>query len=98
MRTKSILLASILCLQLSVPSFAQEISDERIKALVAEALRENPELILEALQALDARQAEAQAAAVSAVLADERDTLERDPNAPALGNLEGDVTLVEFFD
>lgn len=98
MRTKSLLLAGVLCLQFSVPSLAQEISDERIKALVAEALRENPELILEALQALDARQAEAQAAAAAAVLVDERNTLERDPNAPVLGNPDGDVTLVEFFD
>jgi protein-disulfide isomerase len=31
-------------------------------------------------------------------LANERDTLERDPNAPVLGNLEGDITVVEFFD
>ena len=61
-------------------------------------MRENPELVLEALQTLEARQAEAQAAAVAATLADERALLERDPNAPVLGNPEGDVTVVEFFD
>lgn len=95
---KSLLLASVFCFQVVMPSFAQEVSDERIKALVAEALRENAELILEALQALEARQAEAQAAAAAAVLANERDILERDPNAPLLGNPEGDITVVEFFD
>ena len=98
MRMKSLLLASVFSFQVALPSFAQEVSDERIKALVAEALRENPELILEALQALEERQAEAQAATATAVLANERDTLERDPNAPVLGNLEGDITVVEFFD
>lgn len=74
MRMKSLLLASVFCFQVAMPAFAQEVSDERIKALVAEALRENPELILEALQALEERQAEAQAAAATAVLANERDT------------------------
>lgn len=98
MHPRPILLASALCALISAPLSAQEISDERIKALVAETLRENPELILEAIQALDARQAEAQAAATSAVLADERETLERDPNAPVRGNPDGDVTVVEFFD
>ena len=50
MRMKSLLLASVFCFQVAMPSFAEEVSHERIKALVAEALRENPELILEALQ------------------------------------------------
>jgi protein-disulfide isomerase len=80
------------------PALAEDVTDARIKALVAETLRENPELILEALQALEARQAEAQAAAAKAVLDAERATLERDPNAPVLGNAEGDATIVEFFD
>ena len=39
MRMKSLLLASVFCFQVAMPSFAQEVSDERIKALVAEALR-----------------------------------------------------------
>ena len=46
MRMKSLLLASVFSFQVALPSFAQEVSDERIKALVAQALRENPELIL----------------------------------------------------
>ena len=54
--------------------------------------------VLEALQALEARQAEAQAATAASVLTKERTTLERDPNAPILGNPDGDVTIVEFFD
>ena len=68
MRVHSILLASTLAIVLPGLSLAQDISDDRIKALIAETLRENPELVLEALQALEARQAEAQAAAAAAVL------------------------------
>lgn len=77
---------------------AQDMTDDRVKELVAEVLRENPELVLEALRALEQRQAEAEAAAAEAVLTTERETLERDPNAPVIGNPDGDVTIVEFFD
>lgn len=98
MRVKAALLASVFATMLSGMALAQDVSDDRIKALVAEALRQNPELILEALQALEARQAEAEAAAAAAVLNNERALLERDPNAPVLGNPDGDVTVVEFFD
>jgi protein-disulfide isomerase len=37
-------------------------------------------------------------ASLTAVLARRRSDLERDPNAPVLGNPDGDVTVVEFFD
>ncbi len=77
---------------------AQELSEARVKELVAEALRENPELVLEALQALEQRQAEAEAKAALSALSEERSILERDSNAPILGNPDGDVTVVEFFD
>ena len=39
-----------------------------------------------------------QAQAAAEVLDTEKATLENDPNAPVLGNPEGDVTVVEFFD
>lgn len=98
MRVYQMILVATFALALPEQSLSQEISDDRIKALVAETLRENPELVLEALQALEARQAEAQAATAASVLSKERTTLERDPNAPILGNPDGDVTIVEFFD
>ena len=98
MRVSQMILAATFALALPEQSVSQEISDDRIKALVAETLRENPELVLEALQALEARQAEAQAATAASVLTEERGRLERDPNAPILGNPDGDVTIVEFFD
>ncbi len=77
---------------------AQELTEDRVKELVAEGLRENPELVLEALQAREQRQAEEQAAAAAAALMADRGTLDRDPSAPVIGNPDGDVTIVEFFD
>jgi len=93
---KSIVLVSGLLMGSQVG--AQELSEDRVKELVAEALRENPELVLEALQALEQRQAEAEAKAALSALSAERSTLEQDSNAPVLGNPDGDVTVVEFFD
>lgn len=98
MRLTAAVLVSFFATMLPGMALSQDVSDDRIKALIAETLRDNPELILEALQALEARQAEAEAAAAAAVLTDERALLERDPNAPVLGNPDGDVTVVEFFD
>tara|TARA_B100001765_G_scaffold137848_1_gene87102 strand:+ start:1270 stop:1977 length:708 start_codon:yes stop_codon:yes gene_type:complete len=83
---------------LPLASAAQEPSDERIKELALQAIRENPQIIIEAIQSLEADQAAAQSQAQSDVLTNQRDLLERDPNAPVLGNPDGDVTVVEFFD
>lgn len=61
-------------------------------------LLENPQVIVEAMQVLQARQQAAEASEVGAVLAARADEVFRDPMAPVTGNPEGDVTLVEFFD
>lgn len=54
MRVTSILFAITLVFAPGL-TLAQEITEDRIKELVAETLRENPELVLEALQTLEAR-------------------------------------------
>ncbi|WP_166434135.1 DsbA family protein [Roseovarius spongiae] len=81
-----------------IAGFAQDLSDARIKELALEAIRENPQIIMEAVQLLEQEQAATQAEAAADVLKNQRQLLERDPNAPVLGNPEGDVTVVEFFD
>ncbi|MDG1430592.1 MAG: DsbA family protein [Paracoccaceae bacterium] len=77
---------------------ADELSEARVKELVYEAIRENPEIVLEAVEILRVREAQAQAQTQADVLSDQRQILEADPNAPVLGNPDGDVTVVEFFD
>lgn len=77
---------------------ADEISDERVKKLVYEAILENPQIIMDAVRLLEERQEQDQAEAASRALNSERDRLENDPNAIVLGNPEGDVTVIEFFD
>lgn len=77
---------------------ADELSEARVKELVYEAIRENPGIVLEAVEILRVREAQAQAQTQADVLSDQRQILEADPNAPVLGNPDGDVTVVEFFD
>ncbi|KZZ28531.1 hypothetical protein A3753_28820, partial [Sulfitobacter sp. HI0082] len=81
-----------------IAGFAQEPSDARIKELALEAIRENPQIIMEAVQLLEQEQAATQAEAAADLLKNQRELLEHDPNAPVFGNPEGDVTVVEFFD
>ena len=77
---------------------AVELTEDRIKELVLEAIRENPGIVFEAAQLFEEQQQANQALVAAQVLATEREALERDPNAPVLGNPDGDVTVVEFFD
>lgn len=77
---------------------AQALSEQRVRELVLETIRENPEIVMEAVSILETRQNAAQAESQADVLKRERNLLERDPNAPVLGNPDGDVTVIEFFD
>lgn len=80
---------------------AQTFTDEqeaRIMELALEAILANPEILPEAIDILQRRQEEQQTASLAQVLSARRELLERDPNAPVLGNPDGDVTIVEFFD
>lgn len=98
MLRKILVTASLILGLAAAQAQAEDMTDARVKELIIETLRENPELVLEALRTLDQRQAEADAAKAADVLKSERANLEIDPNAPVMGNPTGDVTIVEFFD
>ena len=81
-------------LGLSQMAMAQEISDDRIKKLAIEAILENPQVIMEAVAILKKRESDQAASGTKSI----RLQLEIDPSSPNLGNINGDVTVVEFFD
>ena len=83
---------------LALPAAAQELTAEEVKRLALEAILENPEIVMEAVDILRAREAEAAAAQQAEALAGNMDRLTEEENAPVIGNPEGDVTVVEFFD
>ena len=72
----------------------REAFGEQIRAY----LLENPELILEAVDLLEQRQQQAEAARDDVLVADNLRELQNDGYSWVGGNPEGDITLVEFMD
>ncbi len=68
------------------------------RAEVRAYLLDNPEVILEAVNILDQRQAEAKNQADLAMVTDNADEIFNDGYSWVGGNPDGDITLVEFFD
>lgn len=93
-----ILLATALMTLLPFGAAAQSRSDDEIKALALEAIRENPQIIMEAIALIEEQRSAAQAAAQAEILLRQRAFLENDPNAPSVGNPDAETVIVEFFD
>jgi protein-disulfide isomerase len=70
---------------------------QAIEQIVKDYLLKNPEVLQEAMTELERRQQEAQKTAQATALQDEREKL-LSPRNTVVGNLSGDITLVEFFD
>lgn len=75
-----------------------ETEEERIRELVRDYILDNPEIIAEAITLLREKEEQAQAQRRAAALRASADVLFNDPADPVLGNPEGDVAVVEFFD
>jgi len=96
------LLLSLAATQNAFAQSASEALDERqrdeVRQIIGEYLRDNPEIILEAIQQLRDREQARQHEQAQTNLVSYRDQIERDPSSPVAGNPDGDVTIVEFFD
>jgi protein-disulfide isomerase len=71
---------------------------QAIETIVRDYLIKNPEVMLEVLEAAKDKLSSDAQAQRAAALAEKRQEIFDDPNAPVAGNPKGDVTLVEFFD
>ncbi|MFN8726882.1 MAG: DsbA family protein [Rhodospirillales bacterium] len=71
---------------------------DALRAIIVETLRSQPELVLEALQALERRQEEEQRATAKRMLVEKRRDLFEDAGDPSVGNPQARTVLVEFFD
>lgn len=75
-----------------------DLSTEQIEAIVRDYLLREPEIVFQALEELQRRQASAETERQQTAITAHEDQLLRDPEAPVAGNPDGAVTLVEFFD
>lgn len=79
-------------------SHAEQIDRGQIQTIIREYILENPQIIEEALTQLQLRAQKAEAEAKSAALLAERSALLESKGDIVMGNPNGDVSLVEFFD
>src|SRR5689334_23024529 len=80
---------------------AQSFSDTQrgdIEKIVRDYLLKHPEVLEEAMNELSKRQAAAEAEKHQATIAKNADAIFNSPRGVTIGNKDGDVTFVEFFD
>ena len=95
------LLAIALALPAAAPVGAQSFSpDQRgeIERIIKDYLLKHPELLHEVMTELEKRQTAADAEKHRAGVKEHATTIFNSPRQVTLGNLQGDVTVVEFFD
>src|SRR6188472_368116 len=85
----------------AVPASADSFSDAQrtdIEAIIKNYLVTHPEVLEEAMNELSKRQATADAEKHQVSIAKNSDAIFNSPRGVTLGNKDGDVTFVEFFD
>jgi protein-disulfide isomerase len=82
---------------LAVESFSAP-QKEEIGKVVHDYLLANPEVIRDAIDELKKREETAELAMREKAVNEQGDKITRSPNQAVVGNPDGDVTLVEFFD
>src|SRR6187402_677673 len=85
----------------TAPASADSFSDTQrtdIEAIVKNYLVSHPEVLEEAMAELTKRQAAAETQKHEASIAQNSDAIFNSPRQVVLGNKDGDVTFVEFFD
>ena len=97
------LAASLIAAPAVTPALAQDApltatQRTEVEQIVRDYLLANPEVVYEALTVLQQREEMAAAERQREMVVAFRDQLEESPHSPIMGNPDGDVTLVEFFD
>jgi protein-disulfide isomerase len=99
----ALLAAALLAALLAGPAIARADSftaaqRDEIVRIMREALKRDPTILRDAIDALQAEEGARRDAAARSAIATSRDALFHDPADPVGGNPRGDVAIVEFFD
>lgn len=103
-RSRLLAAAGLLALGMAAPALAQTapaapaLDRGTIEAIVKEYLLKHPEVIQEAMVELERRQKEEEQKAVKRITSDPKSPLYVSEHHAVVGNPNGDVTIVEFFD
>ncbi len=82
----------------ALPSAFSEAQRREIVEILRHALRTDPSILRDAVAAIQAEDKRSESAAAGAAIARNLDALTRAPGDPVVGNPNGDVTVVEFYD
>ena len=95
------LFALLVAVPAAAPARAQAFTGEQrseIERIIKDYLMSHPELLQEVMNELEKRQAQAEAEKHRAAVAENSAAIFSSPRQVTLGNPQGDVTVVEFFD
>ncbi len=79
------------------PQASETLDSEQVRAIVKEYLEEHPEIVIEAIESYQERREEIEARTFKENFEEYREFLHAD-GLPYIGNPDGDVIIVEFFD
>jgi protein-disulfide isomerase len=99
MRFAAMLAAATFCF--AAPAAAQSFSEpqrEELGKIIREYLLKHPEVLQEAMQEFEKRQQAAEAEKAKVAIKNHSEAIFNSPRQVTLGNPQGDVTFVEFFD
>lgn len=103
MRLRAALLftVTVLAVGQTLPAWAEAPSVPAQPALdqaIEQYIRSHPEVIEQALQSLEGKRQRGEKLRIRQAIATHQEELLRDPASPVSGNVNGDVTVIEFFD
>lgn len=99
MTLRSLLSAAVVLATVAEPSLAFDDAQTRdVEKIVRDYLVSHPEVLIEALNGLEAKQAAEEQSKQKLAIANSGSELTSSPEGTILGNPQGSVTVVEFFD
>ncbi|TKB52271.1 MAG: DsbA family protein [Nitrospira sp.] len=103
MRFRDVLLITVTVLAAgqTLPAWAESPSVPALPALdqaIEQYIRSHPEVIEQAIQSLEVKRQRGEKLRIRQAIATHQEELLRDPASPVSGNVNGDVTVIEFFD
>lgn len=94
----AILIAALVVTQWPKPASDAITARADIEEIVSQYLMDNPEVLIAALNAYQEREAASRQARIDAGIKQFVSTIADNPDIPILGNPDGNITIVEFFD